>query len=44
MPGPGFYWIGKEEEEEILDVIRSKHLFRYGDEKDPNFRHKQLQA
>jgi dTDP-4-amino-4,6-dideoxygalactose transaminase len=40
MPGPGFYWIGKEEEKEILDVIRSKHLFRYGDEKDPNFRHK----
>ncbi len=40
MPGPGFYWIGKEEEEEILDVIRSKHLFRYGDEKDPDFRHK----
>jgi dTDP-4-amino-4,6-dideoxygalactose transaminase len=40
MPGPGFYWIGKEEEEEVLDVIRSKYLFRYGDEKDPIFKKK----
>ena len=43
MPGPGFYWIGKEEEEEVLNVIRSKYLFRYGDEKDPNFKRKVLQ-
>lgn len=40
MPGPGYYWIGKEEEEEVLDVIRSKYLFRYGDEKDPHFKRK----
>lgn len=40
MPGPGFYWIGKEEEDEVLDVIRSHYLFRYGDEKDPNFKRK----
>lgn len=37
MPGPGFYWIDKEEEEEVVKVIRSRYLFRYGDEKDPNF-------
>ncbi|MEW5815175.1 MAG: DegT/DnrJ/EryC1/StrS family aminotransferase [Spirochaetota bacterium] len=40
MPGPGFYWIGKEEEEEVLDVIRSRYLFRYGSEKDPSFKKK----
>ncbi|TFG64796.1 MAG: DegT/DnrJ/EryC1/StrS family aminotransferase [Spirochaetales bacterium] len=40
MPGPGYYWIGKEEEDEVLDVIRSHYLFRYGDEKDPNFKKK----
>ena len=37
MPGPGYYWIGKEEEEEVLEVIRSKYLFRYGDINDPGF-------
>jgi dTDP-4-amino-4,6-dideoxygalactose transaminase len=40
MPGPGYYWIGKEEEEEVLDVIRSKYLFRYGDVNDPAFKKK----
>jgi len=40
MPGPGYYWIGKEEEEEVLDVIRSKYLFRYGDITDPAFKKK----
>jgi len=40
MPGPGFEWIGKEEEQEVLDVIRATWLFRYGDEKDPHFKHK----
>ena len=40
MPGPGYYVIGKEEEAEVLDVIRSGYLFRYGDEADPAFRHK----
>ncbi len=40
MPGPGYYWIGKEEEEELIDVIRAGYLFRYGDVKDPSFRHK----
>jgi len=40
MPGPGFEWIGKEEEVEVLDVLRSRWLFRYGDEKNPAFKHK----
>lgn len=40
MPGPGFEWIGKEEEEEVLDVLRGQWLFRYGDEKDPAFKRK----
>jgi len=40
MPGPGFEWIGKEEEKEVLEVLRSRWLFRYGDEKDPVFKRK----
>jgi dTDP-4-amino-4,6-dideoxygalactose transaminase len=40
MPGPGYYWIGKEEEEEVLSLIRARYLFRYGDPKDPVFQHR----
>jgi dTDP-4-amino-4,6-dideoxygalactose transaminase len=40
MPGPGYYWIGKEEEEELLGLIRARYLFRYGDPKDPAFKHR----
>ena len=40
MPGPGYYWIGEEEEKELLEVIRAHYLFRYGDEKDPAFKHR----
>jgi dTDP-4-amino-4,6-dideoxygalactose transaminase len=40
MPGPGYYWIGKEEEEELLNLIRARYLFRYGDPKDPAFKHR----
>jgi len=40
MPGPGYYWIGREEEEEVLDVLRAKWLMRYGNESDPNFKAK----
>jgi dTDP-4-amino-4,6-dideoxygalactose transaminase len=40
MPGPGFMWIGEEEEKEVLDVLRTQWLFRYGDEKDPIFKRK----
>ena len=32
MPGPG-NWIGKEEEKEVLEALRNRWLFRYGDEK-----------
>jgi dTDP-4-amino-4,6-dideoxygalactose transaminase len=40
MPGPGFELIGKEEEKEVLDVLRSKWLFRYGDETNPRYKKK----
>ncbi|MBI4831214.1 MAG: aminotransferase class I/II-fold pyridoxal phosphate-dependent enzyme, partial [Candidatus Lindowbacteria bacterium] len=40
MPGPGYFWIGDEEEREVMEVMRSHYLFRYGDEKDPSFTHK----
>jgi len=40
MPGPGYYWMGKEEEQEIVELIRARYLFRYGDEKDPAFKHR----
>lgn len=40
MPGPGFEFFGKAEEDEVLDVLRGGWLFRYGDEKDPAFKRK----
>jgi dTDP-4-amino-4,6-dideoxygalactose transaminase len=40
VPGPGFEWIGKEEEEEALEVLRARWMFRYGDERDPAYRRK----
>ncbi len=40
MPGPGSYWIGKEEQKEVLDVLASGHLSRYGDLQDPKFSRK----
>lgn len=40
MPGPGNQWIGKEELDELMDVMESGYLFRYGDLEDPNFKHK----
>ena len=40
MPGPGAFWIGEEEKREVLDVIESGCLFRYGSFDDPRFRHK----
>ena len=42
MPGPGSFWIGDEEKREVLDVIESGHLMRYGKENDPKFRAKAL--
>ena len=40
MPGPGAFWIGEEEINEVVDVLRTGHLSRYGSEDDPNFKHK----
>jgi len=37
MPGPGAFWIGKEEFEEVIEVMNTGHLFRYGSETDPDF-------
>jgi dTDP-4-amino-4,6-dideoxygalactose transaminase len=42
MPGPGSFWIGDEERQEILDVLNSGHLYRYGNLNDPKFRRKVL--
>lgn len=43
MPGPGFYWIGKEEKREVLDVLNSGHFYRFGKPDDPKFKRKVLQ-
>ena len=40
MPGPGSYWIGEEEKKEVLDLLESGHLIRYGDQDDPKFKAK----
>jgi len=38
--GPGSYVIGEEEKKEVMDVLESGYLFRYGSEDDPNFKKK----
>lgn len=40
MPGPGAYLIGEEELKEVLEVMKSGYLFRYGSEDNPNFKRK----
>jgi dTDP-4-amino-4,6-dideoxygalactose transaminase len=40
MPGPGAYLIGEEEFNEVVDVLKSKHISRYGSDDDPAFRQK----
>ncbi len=40
MSGPGSYWLGDEEKKEVLDVLSSGHLSRYGDPNDPRFKRK----
>ena len=42
MPGPGSYWIGEEEKQEVLDVLESGHLSRYGQLDDPKYKQKVL--
>ncbi|MDR3644484.1 MAG: DegT/DnrJ/EryC1/StrS family aminotransferase [Clostridia bacterium] len=38
--GPGSYVFGEEEKKELLDVVETGYLFRYGTEDDPLFTHK----
>jgi len=40
MPGPGAYLFGEEERREVLDVLESGYLSRYGSESDPRFKQK----
>ena len=40
MAGPGAYCFGDEERKEVLDVLASGHLSRYGLLDDPGFTHK----
>jgi dTDP-4-amino-4,6-dideoxygalactose transaminase len=40
MAGPGSQWIGKEEIQEIMEVMSSGYLFRYGSLDNPAFKHK----
>ena len=40
MSGPGSYWIGEEERREVMEVLASGHLSRYGDLNDAKFTHK----
>ena len=38
--GPGSFLFGEEEKKELMDVIESGYLFRYGAEDDPKFKKK----
>ncbi len=40
MPGPGMDLIGEEEKKELMEVIESGYLYRYGDLSDSNFKAK----
>ncbi len=40
MAGPGAYSFGDEERKEVMDVLSSGHLSRYGDSEDPGFKRK----
>lgn len=40
MPGPGFYFFGDEERQQVEDVLASGYLSRYGREDDPQFKRK----
>ena len=37
MPGPGIELIGAEETAEVLEVLSSRYLSRYGPSDDPAF-------
>ena len=40
MPGPGMELIGEEEKRELLEVLESGYLFRYGSPENPAFKAK----
>lgn len=40
MPGPGNDVVGKDELREIMDVMKSGYMFRYGNLEDNQFKHK----
>jgi dTDP-4-amino-4,6-dideoxygalactose transaminase len=40
MAGPGAYLFGDEERKEVMDVLESGYLSRYGKEDDPRFKQK----
>jgi dTDP-4-amino-4,6-dideoxygalactose transaminase len=40
MPGPGSLLIGQEEIDEVIEVLRSKYLYRYGPDSDAEFKAK----
>jgi dTDP-4-amino-4,6-dideoxygalactose transaminase len=40
LAGPGSYLIGEEEKKEVLEVMESGYLSRYGDPDDKNFKRK----
>ncbi len=40
MPGPGAYLIGDEERKEVMDVLETGYVSRYGGEDDPRFKRK----
>lgn len=41
--GPGAYLFGQEEIAEVMDVLSTGYLFRYGREDDPDFKRKVYQ-
>jgi dTDP-4-amino-4,6-dideoxygalactose transaminase len=40
MPGPGTFFFGDEERQEVADVMQSGYLCRYGRDDDPDFKQK----
>ncbi len=40
MAGPGSFFFGDEERKEVMDVLESGYLSRYGSENDPRFKQK----
>ena len=38
--GPGAFWVGEEEKKEVLEVLDSGYVVRYGSEDDPAYKQK----